>query len=170
MRRKNMRPKKSIISLLTVVATALVVAGCGGSSSSNNAASSSPAATTQQVAVKTPLAKSITLLVKSDTEKAKLGSDKQWHDAFLPGDFTVQAGETVTVTVWNYDDKHSFTAPSLGVNQILAGGTEKAPAKTTFTFTAPSKPGSYAWFCALPCDPWAMAHDGYMRGFVRVTA
>jgi hypothetical protein len=39
-----------------------------------------------------------------------------------------------------------------------------------FTFKAPSQAGSYQWFCALPCDPWAMSHDGYMRGHITVTA
>jgi hypothetical protein len=40
----------------------------------------------------------------------------------------------------------------------------------TFTFTAPKKAGRYQWWCAVPCDPWAMAHDGYMRGYVTVSA
>lgn len=152
----------------------MALSACGGSSgsgSSTPAASSKPVQSQQtQVAVAAPAAQSLTLLVKSDTEKAKLGPDKQYHDAFLPGDVTVKAGATVHITVWNYDDKHSFTAPSLGVNQILGGGSAKSPHKTVFTFKAPAKPGSYAWFCAMPCDPWAMAHNGYMRGFVTVTA
>ncbi len=166
--------RKAFVSLGAVAGAAVAIAGCGGggsSSSGSGSASNAPApSAATKVSLQTPATQSLTLLVKSDSEKAKLGSDKQWHDAFLPGDFTVKAGDTVTITVWNYDDKHSFTAPSLGVNQILAGGTQKAPARTTFTFTAPSKPGSYAWFCAMPCDPWAMAHDGFMRGFVTVTA
>jgi hypothetical protein len=45
-----------------------------------------------------------------------------------------------------------------------------APTHATFTFTAPNKPGKYAWWFAVPCDPWAMAHDGFMRGYVTVTA
>jgi plastocyanin len=167
-----MRPSKYILSFATIALSATALAGCGGSGSSGSSGSSAgagsakPAATTQPAATQ-----SVTLLVKSDTQKAKRGPDGQWHDAFLPGDFSIKAGATVTVTVWNYDDAaHSFNAPTLGVNQILKGGSLKSPHMTKFTFKAPSKPGSYQWFCALPCDPWAMAHNGYMRGFVRVTA
>jgi plastocyanin len=159
------RPSKYILSFVTVAAAAIVLAGCGGGSSSQATA---PAA--QPAATQAPLTQSLTLLVRSDTEKARRGPDGQWHDAFLPGDFSVKAGATVTVTVWNYDSAHSFNAPELGINATLKGGTLKSPHETTFTFKAPSKPGSYQWFCALPCDPWAMAHDGYMRGFVKVTA
>jgi plastocyanin len=83
----------------------------------------------------------------------------------------VHPGYIVTVTVSNYDDMpHSFTSPSLAVNETIPAGSANAPTKTTFTFTAPSKAGSYPWWCALPRDPWAMAHDGYMRGHVIVSA
>jgi hypothetical protein len=37
-------------------------------------------------------------------------------------------------------------------------------------FTAPAKAGSYIWYCKVPCDPWAMAHAGYMIGRVKVAA
>jgi uncharacterized cupredoxin-like copper-binding protein len=112
----------------------------------------------------------VKIVVKSDEEHGKKGSDGNWHDAFLPGDFSVKAGSTVHVVVENYDDaEHSFTAPGLGANATIAGGSEAKAAVTTFTFRAPAKAGSYEWFCAIPCDPWAMNHDGFMRGFVSVT-
>lgn len=115
---------------------------------------------------------SMTLAVKADDEHGRKGPDGQWHDAYLPADFTVQAGETVNVTVKNYDGgPHTFTAPGLGLNvTIPGGGSLTAPKTVTFTFTAPKTPGKIAWWCAVPCDPWAMAHDGYMRGYVTVTA
>lgn len=110
------------------------------------------------------------LVVKSDEEHAKKGSDGNWHDAFLPADFSVGAGSLVRVTVYNYDDsEHTFTSTGLGTNVTIAAGSESEPAVTTFTFRAPEKAGRYQWLCALPCDPWAMAHDGYMRGHVTVT-
>jgi len=57
------------------------------------------------------------------------------------------------------------------VDEIIpGGGTPSTPRVVTFKFTAPTKAGKYQWFCAVPCDPWAMAHNGYMRGFVTVTA
>jgi uncharacterized cupredoxin-like copper-binding protein len=141
-------------------------------------------------------ARTIALTMKPD---AKLGSDGNKHDAVLPNaDLTVKAGQTVRLTISNYDDMpHSFTSPGLakgaaipagmqqmqgtaqdlktmpmagmGVDKTIPGAVNGHPAKVVFTFTAPSKPGTYLWYCRLPCDPWAMAHDGYMRGHVTVT-
>jgi plastocyanin len=132
----------------------------------------------QQAAAVTPAApagrpEAVKLVIKSDTEHGKKGPDGKWHDAFLPANFKVHAGDTVTVTVYNYDDMpHSFTSSSLSstqlINQNISEGSATAPSKTTFTFKAPSAPGRYSWWCALPCDPYAMAHVGYMRGYVTV--
>jgi plastocyanin len=111
----------------------------------------------------------VKLVVKSDEEHGKKGSDGNWHDAYLPGDFSVKPGATVEVTVVNYDESdHSFTAPELGTNVIVAAGSKSKPSVTTFTFHAPDKAGRYEWFCAIPCDPWAMGNDGFMRGYVTV--
>ncbi|MHB1569199.1 MAG: cupredoxin domain-containing protein [Solirubrobacteraceae bacterium] len=127
--------------------------------------------TTQSGQVAPRGAQTLTLDVRSDSEHGRRGPDGTWHDAFLPADFAVHPGYAVTVTVSNYDDMpHSFTSRSLGVNETIPAGSASAPSKMTFTFTAPSKPGSYQWWCALPCDPWAMTHDGYMRGDVTVRA
>lgn len=117
----------------------------------------------------------VRLAVKADTQHGRLGSDGKWHDAFLPADFTVRAGARVRVTVVNYDTMpHSFTSSSLGgsqlINQTIPAGSATTPSKTTFTFIAPRSPGRYSWWCAMPCDPWAMSHDGYMRGYVTVAA
>jgi plastocyanin len=142
-------------------------------------------------------AKSIALSMKPD---AKRGPDGKTHDAVLPtADLTVKAGQTVRLTIYNYDDMpHSFTSPGLasgaaippsmqqlqgtpqdlkvmpmpgmGVDKTIPGGTDKAPSKTVIAFTAPSKPGTYIWYCRLPCDPFSMAHDGYMQGRVTVTS
>ena len=127
-----------------------------------------PAPATQAAAEPT----SLKLSVKADDEHGRKGPDGTWHDAFLPADFSVQAGATVKVTIVNYDGgPHSFTSPQLGVNQTIpGGGSLSAPRTVTFTFIAPKTPGKYAWWCAVPCDPWAMAHDGFMRGFVTVKA
>jgi plastocyanin len=109
------------------------------------------------------------VVVKSDEEHAKLGPEGTWHDAFIPADFSVKPGATVEVTVYNYDEgEHSFTSAELGTNAIIAAGTAKKASVTKFTFHAPTKAGSYLWYCAKPCDPWAMSHDGYMRGYVTV--
>jgi plastocyanin len=158
-----------ITALLSILATVVSLVALS-STSKNTTTTVVQAAPAKNVATP-PAPKTVKMLVKSDTEHAKRGPDGQWHDAFLPGDFSVKAGQSVTVTVSNYDDApHSFNSPSLGVNETIGGGSEKAPHAVTFKFKAPSKPGSYEWWCALPCDPWAMSHDGYMRGHVTVIA
>ncbi len=124
-----------------------------------------------RVAASVPAPLAMKMTVKSDDQHGRRGPDGKWHDAFSHADFSVKAGQTVTITVANYDDAaHSFNSPALGVNEVIPGGSDKGPHTVTFTFKAPSKPGSYEWFCAMPCDPWAMAHDGYMRGHVTVVA
>lgn len=168
------------------IISAVAIASCGGSSG-NEAASSGAdthmgamhqAAATQQEESSTAPSQakanvaptSIKLIVKSDEEEAVKGADGKYHDAFIPANFTVKAGQKITVTVYNYDDmKHSFTDPGLGVNATIAAGDEKQASKTTFTFTAPTKAGEYEWYCDFPCDPYSMAHKGLMRGDVTVS-
>ena len=109
-----------------------------------------------------------TLVIRSDEEHGKKGRDGKWHDAFLPASFRALKGVPVKVVVYNYDDMpHTFTSPSLHVNKTIKKGSETKPSKTTFTFK-PKKTGKFLWWCALPCDPYAMVHTGLMRGYVRV--
>lgn len=109
-----------------------------------------------------------TLVIRSDEEQAKKGADGKWHDAYLPADFAVMKGVPVKVTIYNYDDMpHSFTASGLHVNQIIPSGSEGKPSKVTFTFT-PKKAGMFAWHCDPKCDPWSMAHWGFMKGHITV--
>lgn len=146
----------------TQTATAATSMGMNGGAMHGGVVNSSGVAASSSESVK--------LVIKSDEEKGKKGSDGAWHDAFLPADFSVSAGATVSVTVYNYDDMpHSFTSDGLGTNVTIPGGSEEKPSETTFTFHAPQKAGSYDWYCAMPCDPWAMSHDGFMRGRVTVT-
>lgn len=135
----------------------------------DNGTQASTAATNSMTMAAPTAAEDMKIVVKSDEEHGKMGSDGNWHDAFLPADFSVKPGSTVRVTVYNYDEgEHTFTAPGLGTNVTISAGSEAKPAITTFTFQAPQKAGRYQWFCALPCDPWAMNHNGFMRGFVSV--
>jgi plastocyanin len=116
-------------------------------------------------------AKAVTMSFKTDVEHGKRGRDGQWHDAAIPALITVHAGDRVTVTAYNYDSSpHSFTAPTLNTNQIIPGGSASNPSQAKFTFTAPAKPGRYQWWCSVPCDPYSMAHVGFMRGYVTVKA
>lgn len=168
-----MRPSMRVTSLIAVIGVAgAAVAGCGGGNATTKASNDAAAATPQHaVKAASVAAKRLTLVVKTDEQHGRKGPDGKWHDAFLPADFSVKAGQRVTVTVYNHDDAgHTFTAPGLGVNATIPAATGKKAGKVTFTFTAPAKAGSYEWICAMPCDPWAMAHDGYMKGHVTVTA
>jgi hypothetical protein len=165
-----------LTSLLSIMAIILAIVAVSASSSSNVAQAAPVATVTSGVPSTTaaPVARpeAVKLAVKTDVEHGRRGPDGKWHDAFLPAGFIVHAGAQVTVTVTNYDSgQHTFTSPSMGVNAIIpGGGTLGAPHQMTFTFTAPNKAGKYQWWCAVPCDPWSMAHNGYMRGFVTVAA
>jgi plastocyanin len=103
----------------------------------------------------------------------KLGSDSKLHDAFTPGDITVNAGSEVQLSVYNFDDgTHTVTAGDIGVNMQVAGAKVKGtPGVTTYTFT-PTKKGTFKWICADKCDgqngQWAMTQDNYMNGHITV--
>jgi plastocyanin len=160
-----------LTAVLSVLGVILAVVALSSTTASTKTVIQQAAPTHAAVTPTAP-SQDVSLVVKADSEHARRGPDGQWHDAFLPADFSVKPGGTVTVTISNYDSgPHSFTAPSMNINEIIpGGGTPSNPRVVSFKFTAPSKAGKYQWFCAVPCDPWAMAHDGYMRGFVTVTA
>jgi plastocyanin len=150
-----------LLSMAALLAVALKLDNSGSTQSASAATASANGAAA--------LPESVKLTIKSDEEEGKKGIDGNWHDAFLPADFSVKAGATVKVTVYNYDDMpHTFTSPGLGTNVEIAPGSEDKPSKTTFTFKAPDKAGSYEWYCALPCDPYSMVHFGFMKGHVTV--
>jgi hypothetical protein len=163
-----------LVGLLSIMAIILSVFALAASNSGTSASAGAVVASAGGGALAStaaPLAKpeTINIAVKADDEHGRLGPDGKWHDAFLPADFKVHPGAKVTVTVENYDGgAHSFTSPSLGVSATIPAGSMSQPHETTFSFTAPKKAGRYAWWCAIPCDPWAMSHDGYMRGYVTV--
>lgn len=153
-----------VLSLAVVALVGALVAGCGGGSNDSATAAGTPAKAAVQPTT-------LAIVVKSDEQHGRKGPDGKWHDAFLPADVTVKAGQRVTLSFSNYDDApHTFNAAQLGVNATIPGAKGKQPGTATVTFTAPKKPGAYLWICAMPCDPWAMSHDGYMRGYVTVTA
>ncbi|NNN09423.1 MAG: hypothetical protein HKL85_09560 [Acidimicrobiaceae bacterium] len=98
------------------------------------------------------------------------GPDGLIHDAFVPGTFTMKVGVTYDVTIYNYDTQsHSWMSPDLNVSAVEPAGSASSPTITHFVIK-PTKAGTFQWFCALPCDKWAMAHNGYMRGYVTVIA
>ncbi len=91
-------------------------------------------------------------------------------DAFVPGLLTMKVGTTYDVAIYNYDPHaHTWTLPELNINADTPAGSTSSPSVTHFTITPKSK-GTFQWFCALPCDKWSMATNGYMRGYLKVTA
>lgn len=177
--------------LLTALGGIALFVGCGGSSSGSAASSSrgeSKSASVQNISM-------VILNGEMATEKGYLGPDGLGHDTFMltglssaeaknpavRSNLDVEAGDTVKVTVVNYDEgPHTFTSPELGVSEIVApakNADKGIPSKTTFTFTV-KKSGKFRWYCTTPCDAkqkgWAMRQDrdgevskiGYMAGYV----
>jgi plastocyanin len=110
----------------------------------------------------------VTWSMYADSNQKVKGPDGKWHDGMIPGNPTVPAGK-VTVTVYNYDTSmHTINSDALGLAEHIPPARGNTPGKLTFTFTA--APGKYQWYCVEPCDPWAMTHNGYMRGYIKVLA
>jgi hypothetical protein len=57
---------------------------------------------------------------------------------------------------------HSIVAPNAGVKIMVKPGTHPH-------MLLVRKAGRFQWFCMMPCDPYSMAHNGYMRGFITVS-
>jgi len=110
----------------------------------------------------------------------RLGPDRKMHDAFTPTDFSAIAGQTIVVTVYNYDTMpHSITTPGMmAYGGMMSGGTSGGmmgatsqsstagvhlnliipaapkvgvPSIKTYSFRV-TTPGTYHWLCVLPCD------------------
>ena len=69
-------------------------------------------------------------------------------------------------------------APDLGLHIVVNAGLDlpngnTAAEVTTYTFT-PTKKGTFRWFCAVPCDAWAMeagpAGPGRVLGYNLISA
>lgn len=162
----------ALTALLSILALIVSIVALGSTGTSVNTTPAAAAATPAVPAAPIVKTEAFRMAIKADDEHGKRGPDRQWHDAFLPADITVHAGDKVTITFTNYDSgPHSFVSPSLAVDQVInGGGSMSSPQTVKLTFTAPMHPGKYAWWCGVPCDPWAMKHDGYMRGYVTVKA
>ncbi len=92
------------------------------------------------------------------------GSDGQLHDAYSITNFNVHVGQSVKLVINNTDSsQHTITSPQAGVNIIVK------PGKHIYALLV-RQPGQFEWHCLVPCDPWAMQHVGYMRGYITATA
>lgn len=91
------------------------------------------------------------------------GADGKLHDAFSVTNFYARAGQPVKLVINNTDSAtHSIVSPGAGVRIIVKPGMH------TYTLLV-RKAGRFQWFCSYPCDPYSMAHDGYMRGYITAT-
>ncbi len=90
----------------------------------------------------------------------KPGPDGKLHDAFSVTTFYVHVGQPIKLVINNTDTApHSIVSPSAGVHIMVK------PGKHTYTLLV-RKAGRFEWYCMQPCDPFSMAHIGYMRGFI----
>lgn len=155
--------------LLAIAAIAAVVFAGHFNNTATAAQGTSGAAQSGAASAAAPQhASAVAWRMYADSNHKVKGPDGKWHDAMIPGNPTVQAGK-VTVTAYNYDTAvHTINSSALGLAEKIPPAHGNNPGKLTFTFTA--KPGKYQWFCIMPCDPWAMAHNGYMRGYITVKA
>jgi len=95
--------------------------------------------------------------------EGKKGPEGTLHDEFTVTEFNVKVGQPITLRIDNTDNTvHSITAAEAGVNIVIRPGTHDYTLKV-------SKAGKFEWNCAFPCDPWAMAHPGYMAGSITAT-
>ncbi len=90
----------------------------------------------------------------------KRGPEGEKHDAFTVTEFTVRVGRPQKLRIDNTDTvPHSITAPAAGVNIVVMPGVH------TYTLVV-KHAGTFLWFCTFACDEWAMAHPGYMSGYI----
>jgi hypothetical protein len=93
----------------------------------------------------------------------KPGPDGKLHDAFSVTNFYAHVGQPVKLVINNTDSAvHSIVAPDAGVRITVKPGVH------TYTLIV-RKAGRFQWMCMMPCDPYSMGHNGYMRGYITVS-
>lgn len=158
-------------AVLVVAVVFALTAGVGAiwsavTSSSSPGASAAPAGG----APVTPAAVALKMTIDAPPVGGVKGSNGMVDEAYTPATLTMSVGTTYDVTILNYSkDGHTWTLPELNVNAVVPVGSSSSPSVTHFTVT-PKKAGTYQWFCAVPCEKWSMATNGFMRGYVVVKA
>ena len=126
-------------------------------SSERQEARAAAQAAAEQAAALPPVAKLVVLKV---IPEGKLGPEGEKHDEFTQTEFTVHVGQPQELRIDNTDEQpHSITSPGAGVNIIVMPGVH------TYTLLV-KHAGTFLWFCTFRCDEWAMAHVGYMSGYI----
>ena len=128
----NSRLRAALIGL-TCTAALGILAGCGGSSSAGTASSSSGSAMDSS---------SMSSMGSSSAGASAAASAVVIHIEKFAYQTPASVSPGATVTVMNMDgEAHTVTADSGGAFDVKA-----APGAST-TFTAPTKPGTYAFHC-----------------------
>jgi len=148
--------RKTVVALAALAVASMGVTACGGASQAA-APAAAPAAASTPGDTSSYGTNAITLNVIPHAITMS-GVDSAMHDAVLPSSWVVKQGETFTVTAINYDGgPHTITAPTLGLNFVIAAGKEDpttkkvTPVTSTTTFVA-TKAGVFHWYCNVPCD------------------
>lgn len=116
--------------------------------------------TAQMSAASAPVPRQISLYVAPGW---KPGPGGERHDAFSKTNFNVKVGQTLRMTIDNRDTAvHSITSTEAGVNIVVTPGVH------TYTLLV-HQAGHFRWVCAYECDPFSMAHIGYMQGYITAT-
>jgi plastocyanin len=149
-----------------IVAGLLALSGCGGGASSGGSSGGSSSSGAQNL--------HFTIIGSDDA--TLVGPDGKKHDTYLPSSAKVKVDTPIQVTVDNKDDvPHSFTIKELNIDQVVNGNKS-----ITFTLNI-SNPGTYRFFCRIPCDAdadgWAMqadtngpSKDGFMAGYITASS
>ena len=61
-----------------------------------------------------------------------------------------------------------FNVPVPSANDSNSGEGGSGATVTFFAYF--NETGTFTWNCVAPCDPWSMAHDGFMTGTMTVVA
>lgn len=140
-----MRPDIILLVALLVVSAGILAAGCV-----------SPGGNVTQPA-RTPTA-AATTAAGGEPATVDLAAENL---AFDTSTITVPAGAEVTVNFNNQDSgiQHNFAVytDSSAAEEIFVGETVTGPGSVTYTFTAPSEPGTYFFRCDV--HPEAMTGE-----------
>lgn len=127
------------------------------SSERQEARAASQAAAAARAVPEARVARQVSLSVIAEYKR---GPEGEKHDAFTVTEFTVRVGHPQELRIDNTDTvPHSITAPAAGVNIVVMPGVH------TYTLVV-KRAGTFLWFCTFACDEWAMAHPGYMSGYI----
>jgi hypothetical protein len=140
-----------------VVMSMVALIQSGQTGGTGTAAAAKAPASTAPTAAPTAPPKVVDVKVVPEGKK---GPEGKLHDDFTVTNFNVKVGQPVTLHIDNTDEApHSITSQGAGVNIIVRPGVHD------YTLQV-DKAGKFEWNCALPCDDWAMAHAGYMAGYI----